>query len=217
MLHEMYAGWPFFRTFLDNVSMTLVKTDLDIAARYVEALVPEELRHLLDDIRAEFELTVEQVLAVTGDSQLLDRDPILRTTLEIRDNYLEPLHHLQVQLLAPAAATARTTRAGAGTAAHHQRHRRRDAQHRLALVLLPGGEALGDHRVHHPRRSGPGRGWGRGEPSARRSRPRARASRPLPAWPPVAALWSWTAAVSATRRARSTASSSSTSSMRPRR
>jgi phosphoenolpyruvate carboxylase len=99
-LHEMYAGWPFFRTFLDNVSMTLVKTDLDIAARYVEALVPEELRHLLDDIRAEFELTVEQVLAVTGDSQLLDRDPILRTTLEIRDNYLEPLHHLQVQLLA---------------------------------------------------------------------------------------------------------------------
>ncbi len=99
-LREMYAGWPFFRTFLDNVSMTLVKTDLDIASRYVEALVPEELRHLLDDIRAEFELTVEQVLAVTGDSQLLDRDPILRTTLEIRDNYLEPLHHLQVQLLA---------------------------------------------------------------------------------------------------------------------
>jgi phosphoenolpyruvate carboxylase len=99
-LREMYAGWPFFRTFLDNVSMTLVKTDLDIAARYVQALVPEELRHLLDDIRAEFELTVEQVLAVTGESQLLDRDPILRTTLEIRDNYLEPLHHLQVQLLA---------------------------------------------------------------------------------------------------------------------
>ena len=96
----MYDGWPFFRTFLDNVSMTLVKTDLDIAQRYVDALVPENLRHLLDDIREEFELTVAEVLAVTGDDHLLDRDPILRTTLEIRENYLEPLHHLQVQLLA---------------------------------------------------------------------------------------------------------------------
>ena len=99
VLREMYDGWPFFRTFLDNVSMTLVKTDLDIAARYVEALVPAELRHLLDDIREEFDLTVSGVLAVTGEDHLLDRDPILRTTLEIRENYLEPLHHLQVQLL----------------------------------------------------------------------------------------------------------------------
>ena len=99
-LREMYDGWPFFRTFLDNVSMTLVKTDLGIAQHYVDALVPEKLRHLLDDIREEFDLTVEQVLAVTGEEHLLGRDPILRTTLEIRENYLEPLHHLQVQLLA---------------------------------------------------------------------------------------------------------------------
>jgi len=99
-LQEMYDGWPFFRTFLDNVAMTLVKTDLDIAARYVAALVPEGLRSLLDDLREEFELTVEQVLAVTGDSSLLDRNPTLRTTLEIRENYLEPLHHLQIDLLA---------------------------------------------------------------------------------------------------------------------
>ena len=100
VLQEMYRSWPFFRTFLDNVSMTLVKTDLDIAARYVEALAPVEVRGVLDDIRAEHELTVAQVLAVTGDDALLDRDPVLRRTLEIRDNYLEPLHHLQIQLLA---------------------------------------------------------------------------------------------------------------------
>jgi len=99
VLQEMYRSWSFFRTFLDNVSMTLVKTDLDIAARYV-ALAPAEVRPLLDDIRAEYELTVEQVLGVTGEDTLLDRDPVLRTTLEIRDNYLEPLHHLQIQLLA---------------------------------------------------------------------------------------------------------------------
>jgi phosphoenolpyruvate carboxylase len=99
-LREMYRSWPFFRAVLDNVSMTLVKTDLDIAARYVEALAPAELWPVLDDIRAEHSLTVEQVLAVTGDAALLDRDPVLRTTLEIRDNYLEPLLHLQIQLLA---------------------------------------------------------------------------------------------------------------------
>jgi phosphoenolpyruvate carboxylase len=100
VLQEMYRGWPFFRTFLDNVSMTLVKTDLDIAARYVEELAPVEVRPVLDDIRTEYDLTVEQVLAVTGDGALLDREPTLRTTLEIRDNYLQPLHHLQVELLA---------------------------------------------------------------------------------------------------------------------
>jgi phosphoenolpyruvate carboxylase len=98
LLQEMYAAWPFFRTFLGNVSMTLVKTDLDIARRYV-ALAPDRLRPVLDGIRAEYELTVDRLLAVTGDEALLDREPTLRTTLEIRENYLEPLHHLQLELL----------------------------------------------------------------------------------------------------------------------
>jgi phosphoenolpyruvate carboxylase len=98
VLREMYVAWPFFRTFLGNVSMTLVKTDLTIAQRYA-ALAPPELRPLLDQIREEFELTVDRVLAVTGDDALLDREPTLRTTLEIRDNYLQPLHHLQLELL----------------------------------------------------------------------------------------------------------------------
>jgi len=94
----MYADWPFFRTFLGNVSMTLVKTDLDLAARYA-ALAPDRLRPVLERLRTEFDLTVERVLAVTGDEALLDREPTLRTTLEIRENYLEPLHHLQIELL----------------------------------------------------------------------------------------------------------------------
>jgi phosphoenolpyruvate carboxylase len=98
VLQEMYAGWPFFRTFLGNVSMTLVKTDLDVAARYAD-LAPEPLRPLLDEIRAEYDVTVDRLLAVTGDHALLDTEPTLRTTLEIRDNYLEPLHHLQIELL----------------------------------------------------------------------------------------------------------------------
>ncbi len=100
VLREMYAEWPFFRTFLDNVSMTLAKTDLDIATTYVQALVPQDLHELFADIKDEHARTVEQVLAVTGEGALLGDNPILRTTLELRDLYLDPLHHLQVQLLA---------------------------------------------------------------------------------------------------------------------
>jgi len=98
-LQEMYASWPYFRAFLDNVAMTLVKTDLDMTARYVHALAPPELWPLLDDIKAEYDRTVGQLLLVTGDTELLGRNPVLRRTLEIRDNYLEPLHLLQIQLL----------------------------------------------------------------------------------------------------------------------
>ncbi len=98
-LREMYAQWPFFRTFLDNVAMTLVKADLEIAERYVMALAPPHTHGVLSLVKKEFELTVRQVLAVTGDERLLDREPVLRQTLEVRENYLEPLHLLQVQLL----------------------------------------------------------------------------------------------------------------------
>jgi phosphoenolpyruvate carboxylase len=99
-LREMYRQWPFFRTFLDNVAMTLAKADLDISERYVTALAPEHTHGILDIVREEFDLTVKRVLAVTGDERLLDREPVLRQTLEVRENYLEPLHLLQVQLLA---------------------------------------------------------------------------------------------------------------------
>jgi phosphoenolpyruvate carboxylase len=98
-LREMYAGWPFFRTFLDNVAMTLFKADLEVAERYVSALAPEATREILTLIREEHDLTVSEVLAVTGDDHLLQREPGLKQTLEVRENYLEPLHLLQVQLL----------------------------------------------------------------------------------------------------------------------
>jgi phosphoenolpyruvate carboxylase len=99
MLREMYDEWPFFRAFLGNVSMTLAKTDLAIAGLYVDRLVPAELKHLFDVIRAEHALTIEQVLGVTGESELLGSDPVLRQTLRTRETYLVPLHHLQVELL----------------------------------------------------------------------------------------------------------------------
>ncbi len=99
-LREMYRRWPFFRTFLDNVAMTLFKTDLDVAASYVAALVPQRMHGFLDLVREEYDVTVERVLEVTGDQMLLERDPVLRNTLAVRENYLAPLHKLQIELLA---------------------------------------------------------------------------------------------------------------------
>jgi len=99
-LREMYGSWAFFRTFMSNVQMTLAKTDLDIAARYVRALVPAGEDGLFDTIRAEHARTVREVLWVTGQSELLASAPVLRRTLELRDSYLAPLHALQTALLA---------------------------------------------------------------------------------------------------------------------
>lgn len=98
-LREMYGSWAFFRTFLSNVQMTLAKTDLDIAAEYVNALVPDEARGIFDTIRDEHARTMEQVQRVTGQTSLLESAPVLGRTLELRDQYLAPLHALQVSLL----------------------------------------------------------------------------------------------------------------------
>jgi phosphoenolpyruvate carboxylase len=99
VLQEMHENWQFFRTFLSNVEMMLAKTDLKIARRYVESLVPDELRPIFETIEREYERTVAEVLAVTGSEGLLSTQPELSRTLGVRDTYLEPLHHLQVALL----------------------------------------------------------------------------------------------------------------------
>jgi len=99
-LREMYRRWQFFRTFISNVEMMLAKTDLSIAGRYVDALVPDDLRHFFGQIETEYDTTVAEVLAITGEEHLLDAQPVLQRTLAVRDTYLEPLHHLQVSLLA---------------------------------------------------------------------------------------------------------------------
>ena len=96
---RMLKDWHFFDTFISNVEMTLAKTDLAMARRYVEKLVPAELQHFLSDIEAEFALTVAEINLLTKKQTLLEDQPILARTLQVRDAYLSPMHLLQINLL----------------------------------------------------------------------------------------------------------------------
>jgi phosphoenolpyruvate carboxylase len=96
---EMFGRWHFFRTFVANVEMTLHKTDLRIAGHYVESLVDPSLHHLFGVITDEYERTCAEVLRLTGEARLLDREPVLQQAFEARRPSLDPLCYLQVRLL----------------------------------------------------------------------------------------------------------------------
>jgi phosphoenolpyruvate carboxylase len=99
VLAEMLREWHFFATFVSNVEMTLAKTDLSVARQYVEHLVPAPLHRVFTVIEAEHALTVRELLALTGESTILARQPSLARTLATREVYLLPLQLLQVHLL----------------------------------------------------------------------------------------------------------------------
>jgi len=100
LLREMHRDWPFFATLLSNMDMVLAKTDLAIASRYAELVGDAGLREaIFPRIKAEHRATVQHLLAVTGARHLLQSNPLLARSIRNRFPYLDPLNHIQVELL----------------------------------------------------------------------------------------------------------------------
>ena len=99
-LREMYEGWPFFRTTLDNLEMVLAKSDMSIAGRYAALVEDQGLRTtLFGRIEDGWRRTHDRLLAVTGETRLLEKEPKLDASIRLRLPYIEPLNLLQIELL----------------------------------------------------------------------------------------------------------------------
>jgi phosphoenolpyruvate carboxylase len=99
-LRRLYARLPFFRSLVDTLEMTLAKSSLEIAAQYVE-LVPARLEpeRLYAEIASEHERTIDAVLETLETRTLLERQPVLRRSIQLRNPYVDPMNAIQVELL----------------------------------------------------------------------------------------------------------------------
>ena len=99
IIDEMHVSWSFFQSLISNVEMTLVKTDMGIARRYVRELVDPDLHAIFEDIEQEHDRTLAQIMRITRQDGLLAEQPVLQRTLRVRDPYIDPLNYLQIALL----------------------------------------------------------------------------------------------------------------------
>ena len=96
---EMYREWPFFRSTIDLIAMGLAKADAGIAEHYDRQLVPPEYRDLGEMLRQRLQKAIRAVLSITGHHDLLDDNPVLRRSIDVRNPYVDPINLLQVELL----------------------------------------------------------------------------------------------------------------------
>jgi len=100
LLQAMYREWPFFQMLLSNMDMVLAKSDIAIASRYAELVADEELRErVFARLRAEWQAVVEALPAIMGQHSLLESNPLLARSIRNRFPYLDPLNHMQIELL----------------------------------------------------------------------------------------------------------------------
>ncbi len=100
LLHAMYREWPFFRSLLSNMDMVLAKSDIGIASRYAELVAEPAVREpIFARLRGEREATIDALLAITGQRTLIEGNPLLARSIRNRFPYLDPLNHMQIELL----------------------------------------------------------------------------------------------------------------------
>ena len=100
VLETMYRQWPFWRTLIDNAQMILAKSDLVIARLYADLVEDRELAdRIFEQIAAEHARTVDVIQQITGQSELLERTPVLKTSIQRRNPYVDPLSFIQLTLL----------------------------------------------------------------------------------------------------------------------
>ena len=99
VVNEMFSEWPFYRSRLSMLDMVFHKADPRISEAYDERLVPKELKHFGEALRAELKESISSLLAITGEDDIMKNDPQGKESMEIRAAYLQPLHYLQIELL----------------------------------------------------------------------------------------------------------------------
>jgi phosphoenolpyruvate carboxylase len=100
LLKDMLQRWPFFRALTSNMEMVLAKSDLAVASRYVQLAADEAgAQAIFAAISAEWKRTVKHWLAISGQRSLLESNPALARNIKNRLPYLDPLNHLQVELI----------------------------------------------------------------------------------------------------------------------
>ncbi len=100
LLQKMYKQWPFFRTLLSNMDMVLAKSDLALASRYSELVGDARLRKkIFNTIETEWHRTADALSLITGEKQRLAGNSALQRSIRHRFPYIDPLHHLQVELI----------------------------------------------------------------------------------------------------------------------
>jgi phosphoenolpyruvate carboxylase len=101
LLRQMYCEWPFFRSTISNIEMTLAKSDFQIARQYASlTLNGQEGRRIFSLLEDEHKRACRIVLQITGERHLLDQSPVLQRSIAVRNPYVDPMSYLQVELLA---------------------------------------------------------------------------------------------------------------------
>jgi len=96
----MYREWPFFQMLLSNMDMVLAKSDIAIASRYAELVSDAALRErIFSRLRAEWQRTIDALVTIMGQQSLLESNPLLARSIRNRFPYIDPLNHMQIELL----------------------------------------------------------------------------------------------------------------------